>query len=181
MTLSDGRMSQSARELFSHNELGKRRIGKRSPGGDDEATAVAKDERNLSACEQHRTLVDTGRVIDSFGKDPAGYIMYGEDGRMMVLIVRSDRPKPTHEDMTDQQRVDLFRSMAAYAGSYTFDGKRIVHHIDISWNEILTGTDVVREVEVENGGKRLVYRSGPGPSPSDGTISMGKLVWEKVD
>jgi hypothetical protein len=128
-----------------------------------------------------RTLVDTGRVIDSFGKDPAGYIMYGEDGRMMVLIVRSDRPKPTHEDMTDQQRADLFRSMAAYAGRYTFDGKRIVHHIDISWNEILTGTDVVREVEVENGGKRLVYRSGPGPSPSDGTISMGKLVWEKVD
>jgi hypothetical protein len=128
-----------------------------------------------------RTLVDTGRVIDSFGKDPAGYIMYGEDGRMMVLIVRSDRPKPTHEDMTDQQRADLFRSMAAYAGRYTFDGKRIVHHIDISWNEILTGKDVVREVEVESGGKRLVYRSGPGPSPTDGTVSTGKLVWEKVD
>jgi tripartite-type tricarboxylate transporter receptor subunit TctC len=128
-----------------------------------------------------RTLVDTGRVIDSFGKDPAGYIMYADDGRMMVLIVRADRPKPTHEDMTDQQRAELFRSMAAYAGRYSFDGKRVVHHIDISWNEILTGKDVVREVEVENGGQRLIYRSGPGPSPTDGTVTIGKLVWEKVD
>jgi hypothetical protein len=128
-----------------------------------------------------RTLVDTGRVIDSFGKNPTGYIMYTQDGRMMVLIVRADRPKPTHEDMTDQQRAELFRSMAAYAGRYTFDGKRIVHHIDISWNEILTGKDVVREVEVENGGQRLIYRSGPGPSPTDGTVSIGKLIWEKMD
>jgi len=128
-----------------------------------------------------RTLVDTGKVIDSFGKDPTGFIMYAEDGRMMVLIVRGDRPKPTHEDMTDQRRADLFRSMAAYAGRYTFDGKKIVHHIDISWNEILTGKDVVREVEVEKGGQRLIYRSGPGPSPTDGTVSMGKLVWQKVE
>jgi hypothetical protein len=76
-----------------------------------------------------RTIVGTGQVIDSFGKNPSGFIMYSEDGRMMVLIVRGDRPKPTHEDMTDQQRTDLFRSMAAYAGTYTFDGKRIVQRI----------------------------------------------------
>lgn len=99
----------------------------------------------------------------------------------MVLIVRSDRPKITHEDMTDQQRADLFKSMAAYAGSYTFDGNKIVHHIDISWNGILTGKSVTREVEVQMGGRQLIYRSGPGPSPTDGRASAGELVWEKID
>jgi len=87
-----------------------------------------------------RTLVDTGKVIDSFGKDPTGFIMYAEDGRMMVLIVRGDRPKPTHEDMTDQQRADLFRSMAAYAGRYTFDGKK-----DCSSHRYLVERDPDRE------------------------------------
>jgi hypothetical protein len=35
--------------------------------------------------------------------NPLGYISYGKDGRMLVLIVRSDRPKPESvEKMTDQ-------------------------------------------------------------------------------
>lgn len=125
-----------------------------------------------------RTIVESGEVIQSFGESPNGIIMYGQDQRMMVLIARSDRRKPAHESMTDEQRADLFRSMAAYGGTYTFDGKRIVHHIDISWNEIMTGTDVVRDVVKR--GNLLIYTSGPGPSPTDGRVSMGRLVWEKL-
>ncbi len=51
------------------------------------------------------TVVETGEVIESFGQDPTGYIMYGRDHRMMVLMVRSDRPKPTVDSVTDSQRV----------------------------------------------------------------------------
>src|SRR5215203_4199559 len=89
-----------------------------------------------------RTSVATGEVIDSFGENPLGFIMYGENHRMMVIIVRRGRPRIELTDMSDQQRVELFRSMAAYGGRYTFDGKKITHHIEMSWNEILTGTDV---------------------------------------
>ena len=35
-----------------------------------------------------RTTTTTGTTIDTFGSDPQGYIMYGKDGRMMVLLAR---------------------------------------------------------------------------------------------
>ena len=45
-----------------------------------------------------RTNTMTGATTDSFGPNPLGYIMYGKDGRMMVLMTRSDRPKPDSID-----------------------------------------------------------------------------------
>jgi len=68
-----------------------------------------------------RTIVATGEVEDSFSaRNPIGYITYGKDHRMMVLMARSDRPKVTFADITDAQRIALFDSMAAYGGSYHF-------------------------------------------------------------
>ena len=62
--------------------------------------------------------------------------MYGNDGRMLVLNLSSGRPKPDSlESITDEQRVQLFRTMVAYGGTYTIDGQSVSHHIDISWNE----------------------------------------------
>src|ERR1700726_3575023 len=52
-----------------------------------------------------RVIVTTGETEDSFGSNPSGFITYGRDGRMMVIIVRSGRSKPEAVDrMTDQQR-----------------------------------------------------------------------------
>ena len=42
---------------------------------------------------EQRTIVDTGEVIPV--KNPQGYITYGNDGRMMVIIVRHPRPNPS--------------------------------------------------------------------------------------
>jgi hypothetical protein len=125
-----------------------------------------------------RKIVDTGEVEDTFGKNPSGFITYGKDGRMMVIIVRGDRTKPTDVNLTDQQRADLHRSMTAYAGTYTFDGKTVTHNIDISWNEAWTGTSVIRDVQRD--GDRLIYTTRPAPSPVDGKLSVVTLIWEKV-
>ena len=126
-----------------------------------------------------RKILDTGEVLNTWGKNPKGFITYGKDRRMLVLIVRDDRPKPESVDkMNDQQRIDLFRSMTAYGGTYRFDGKRIEHHIDISWNEVWTGTTVVREIRKE--GDKLIYTSPAAPFTGDGKMSEVTLVWEKV-
>jgi hypothetical protein len=103
---------------------------------------------------EQRTTVDTGEIIPV--KDPQGFITYGTDGRMMVIIVRQPRPKPESiEKTTDQERADLLRTMTAYAGTYKFDGKQIEHHIDISMNETWTGTTQVRSVKNRRGAGRL--------------------------
>jgi hypothetical protein len=126
-----------------------------------------------------RVIVATGETEDSYGSNPNGFVTYGGDGRMMVLIVRTDRIKPESlERMTDQQRADLFRSMLAYAGRYEIHGDTIAHHIDASWNELWTGTTVVRDVKKE--GDRLIYTTKPAPFSRDGKVSITKLVWEKL-
>jgi hypothetical protein len=126
---------------------------------------------------EQRTIVDTGEIIAV--KNPQGFITYGSDGRMMVIVVRHPRPKPEAiEKATDQERADLLRTMTAYAGTYKFDGKQIEHRIDISMNETWTGTTQVRAVTRD--GERLVYTTPPFRFHTDGKMSINSLTWEKM-
>ena len=125
-----------------------------------------------------RKLLDTGEVSYPYGKNPAGYIMYGKEGRMLVLVLGDDRPRPASiEKATPEQQAALFRSMLAYGGTYKFDGTKIEHHIDLSWNGLWTGTTAIRYVRKE--GDRLIYTARPPSSSGDGKIEA-TLIWEKV-
>jgi hypothetical protein len=126
-----------------------------------------------------RKIIETGETLDTWGANPKGFISYGKDGRMLVLIVTDDRPKlESIGKITDQDRANLFRTMTAYGGTYEFDGKAVQHHIDISWNEVWTGTTVIRELKRE--GDKLMYSSPAAPFAGDGRMSEVTLVWEKV-
>jgi hypothetical protein len=126
-----------------------------------------------------RKVLDTGEVLYPYGKNPVGYIMYGKEGRMLVLVVGDDRPRPASiQKAMPEQQAALFRSMLAYGGTYKFDGTRIEHHIDISWNELWTGMTVIREVRKE--GDKLIYTTNPAPFPGDGKMGVATLIWEKI-
>jgi hypothetical protein len=126
-----------------------------------------------------RRIVDTGQTLDAFGPNPRGFLMYGDGGRMMVLIAMSNRPKPDSiEKMTDQQRGDLLRSMVAYTGTYKFDGRTVEHHIDIAWNEVWNGT--LLKLDAVKNGDRLTYTSAPIPFATDGKMSVTTLIWERL-
>jgi len=145
-------------------------------------TAVAGDEQlygtwRLVSCG--RTVLGTGETMDLYGKSPQGFINYGRDGRVLVLIVSDKRPKPADlAKMTDQERVELFKTTIAYGGTYSYDGKAIRHHVDISWNENWTGTDLVREVKFD--GNRLILSTVPAPASQDGKLVTAVLTWERV-
>jgi hypothetical protein len=127
-----------------------------------------------------RTIVATGETTDIFGKASHGFISYSRDGRMIVLYVKDQRPKPTDlAKMTDQERADLFKTMVAYGGTYTFDGKTITHHVDISWNQIWTGTDQLRNIRFV--GRKVILSTNPQPSSIDGKMSISVLAWEKLE
>jgi hypothetical protein len=68
--------------------------------------------------------------------------------------------------------------MIAYAGTYTSENGKLIHHIDISWNEVWTGTDQVRFYTVE--GNTLTIKTPPLKNPVDGREGVAILVWDKV-
>jgi hypothetical protein len=126
-----------------------------------------------------RKILDTGEIEDAFGKKPKGLAMYGVDGHFIILITYDGRPRPeTIEKMTDQQRADLHRMMTAYGGTYTFDRTKVIHHIDLAWNEVWAGTTVIRDVQRD--GDRIIYTSRAAPFAADGKMSVVTLVWERL-
>jgi len=121
--------------------------------------------------------VETGEVVTSSRDN--GFLTYGRDGRMMVIIVGDDRPKPeSAENMTDQARVQLYQSLVAYGGAFKFDGKTVEHHVDISWNEIWTGTTQFRDMKRD--GERLSISTRLAPNARNGRIAVTTLLWEKL-
>jgi hypothetical protein len=124
-------------------------------------------------------ILATGETIDVFGKAPQGFINYGHDGRMMVLMVKDARPKPSDlAAMTDQERVELFKTMVAYAGTYTVYSSTVTHHLDISWNQIFTGADQVRNIEFD--GCKFIMSTNPQPRSQDGQVAVSVLTWERL-
>jgi Lipocalin-like domain len=124
------------------------------------------------------TVTATGEKVHHMGEHPNGHLGYSADGRMYAIITAENRVKPDAANPTDEQRVKLHRTMIAYGGTYTVQADTVIHHVDISWNEFLTGADQVRFFQLD--GNILTITSPPFRSPQDGREGRSVLVWEKV-
>ena len=125
-----------------------------------------------------RELLDTGETVETFGKAPRGFLNYGHDGRVFFIMAKETRAKP--EDLarlTDHERAELYNTMVAYAGRFTFDGNTATHHVEISLNEIWTGTAQIRHLKFE--GRRLIMSTVPQRG-FDGKRVVGVFTWEKL-
>ena len=90
---------------------------------------------------------------------------------MMALLVHERRSSP----QIDEDRINLHKNMVAYSGRYKVEGEKVVHYVDVSWNESLTGTDQVRFFKLE--GDKLTITA-----PVDlinGLRSTSILIWER--
>jgi hypothetical protein len=145
-------------------------------------TAIASDDEifgTYKLVSSTRKILDTGEVVNSYGEHPKGFITYGRDGRMLVLITGDTRPKANSlGKLSDVDKASLFQTMLAYGGTFKYSGNTIEHHIDLSWNEIWNDTTVVRDVIRE--GDRLIFTTKPAPAASDGKLSISTIIWEKV-
>jgi len=127
-----------------------------------------------------REEIPSGAKSDVMGARPSGYINYGRDGRMMVIIVGSDRKKPTGPVATPEEAEALIRSMVAYAGTYTIDveAKTVTHHIDVSWDQSRTGESHVRTYQLD--GDHLTLTTQPSNDPATGKKTVRTLIWERL-
>ena len=54
---------------------------------------------------------------------------------MYAIIVSGDRTAPAGIVPTDAEKIALFGGVLAYAGTYTIEGDKVSHHVDVSWQK----------------------------------------------
>jgi Lipocalin-like domain len=81
-------------------------------------------------------------------------------------VVKRDRPSPASLPPSGSEKVELFDSMLAYAGTYTLHNDHVVHHVDASWNQAFTGIDMIRFYKLD--GSMLEIWGAPAPDPYTG-------------
>ena len=138
------------------------------------------------ACEMR---FPEGRVFYPFGKKPAGYIIYTENGYMAVSMMPSGRTRVglTIEKLAMASKLALLRpkylraayryfkaatAFVSYAGPYEIRDNQVIHHAEVSLFPEWTGTGLIRTYEFS--GNRLYLRA---TVPGGGIY---EFVWEKT-
>ena len=125
-----------------------------------------------------RCFLDTGEVRNDML--PQAYILYTPGGFMMSITVEENRAPPAGEVLTDEERVRLFKSIiSAYSGRYTVEGDKVIHDVEISWNEAWTGTRQMRLFKVS--GDELVIETTPRTAGTDTRQFINTLTWERTE
>src|SRR5262245_59985953 len=70
----------------------------------------------------------TGERYNERGEHPNGYLSYAADGRMYAIITWENHVAPPDVVPTDEERIKLFSTVIAYAGTHTFDAEKVIHH-----------------------------------------------------
>jgi hypothetical protein len=122
--------------------------------------------------------LETGAKQDALGPDPVGMITYSADGRVMVLVLKRDRKAPADLVPINEEKIALYDSMFAYAGTFTVDQGKVVHHIDMSWNQTWTGTHQIRFFALRDG--VLTYVGAPAKNPMTGRDCVHTVIFRRL-
>lgn len=141
---------------------------------------LAKDIVGTWRLRSHlQETVETGEKAYPRGDNPPGLIMYTDDGWFSIIAIPENRKKPAKVLTTPEETLDLWRGLTAYSGRYSTKGEdTVIHHVEVSWNEIWGNTDQVRKVKVD--GDRLTIIAGPDVNPRDGKVCISTLEWDRV-
>jgi hypothetical protein len=125
---------------------------------------------------------DSGAVIEPFGPAPKGVLHYTAGGRMSALLTAGDRKRFTAGNRINapmEERAEAFATSSAYAGTYTLEGDRVTHHVEMATNPDWVGGDQLRYPKIE--GNRLTITTPPLPTRPDGKLRVSTLVWERAE
>ena len=117
---------------------------------------------------------DGGPPSPEYGRHPIGYLILTPEGRMMALLEGEGRKSPK----TDQDKLDLFRTLVAYTGTYKVEGDKWTTKVDAAWHPDRRGTEQVRFFRFE--GDKLHVTTTFRPTPNfGGRVARSLLVWER--
>jgi len=127
-----------------------------------------------------RKEVVTGKTANQYGQHPAGMVAYTKGGHFVTFVTAEDRKAPARSDPTDAERIELFKTMYGYGGTYKIDGNKLMAHIDTSWVQSWTGTDRPASV-IEIDGKQMTFTTSPFKSTLDGQEIVVMATWERIE
>jgi hypothetical protein len=114
-----------------------------------------------------------------FGSSPAGFLTYTQDGRVTAMISYGGRKRLSSSDSLSapaEEQAEAFRTFIGYAGRYTLDGDRVIHHVEISSIQDWVNRDLIRSIKFE--GERIVLATPP--SLDGGKIQTFELIWQRL-
>lgn len=124
-------------------------------------------------------IVGTWRFVRSVSRDAAGNerpqpyggqgmgrIVIGADGRISVMMIDGRKDVPAGEK----------REYSGYSGTFSFDGTRLVTHVDCAPDASRVGTDQPRGVRFEDGLMILI----PPQREVGGVMEQRELTWERI-
>ena len=122
-----------------------------------------------------------GRVLQPFGPEPKGLIVYTETGWMSVHLMDPRRPLLASGDpytSTPEEIQSAYLGFAGYFGRYTLDTEagNVTHHLEGAHNPNWVGGDQKRFYNIE--GNRVTLTTPPTQEHGDET--RGRLIWEKA-
>lgn len=120
-------------------------------------------------------LQDTMERTQPWGASPKGSLMFGADGRMMVLVTANTR-EPGN---TDEKLAALFRTVMAYTGRYRVDGDRFITKVDASWNEAWNDTEQERFYTLDGDALEISTAWMPNPLVAGNPIGRGVLRFKR--
>ena len=124
-----------------------------------------------------RRDLESGAESFVMGPQANGFINYGTDGRMIVIVVGGPRIQPAAPVPSPDEKQALYDSLNAYAGTYSLHGNALIHHVDTSWNESWTGQNQKRFLKFDG---ELLQLSGSPSVGNDGRMGVRVMTWEKV-
>jgi len=121
---------------------------------------------------------ETKITHNQFGEHPFGLITFTADGRVAVIFTDPSRKPPANPKATDAEATELYRTMVAYAGTYSIEGDKLTNRIEVAWNQTWNGTNQVRFVQIKD--DRLTVKTQAFISPFLNTRIVSTLVFDRV-
>jgi hypothetical protein len=123
-----------------------------------------------------REFKATGEKEPLLGKNPTGYILFTPEGRFVAILTGEGRKAPK----TDQDRVDLFKSMFAYTGMCRLEGDKFTTKVDVSWNPEWIGTDQERFFKIDGDRLQVFTMWLISPNWPEKGMGRGVLTFERA-
>jgi hypothetical protein len=120
-----------------------------------------------------RKASEGGDIVQAYGPNPLGRIVYDKAGRISAILMRPDRkPVRSIQEASLEDLRQMQTGFVAYFGTYTVDeaAKTVYHHVKAAFNPAWPGTDLKRRYEISGNRLTLLTTGGNG----DGT-----LIWDR--